>query len=75
MRFTDSAADDIDEMGWAPSEALAEIRALDARDLLDVVAAHHDGGPIWNFNPGDLWIRLREERGVLVISFHDSVVP
>ncbi len=59
-------------MGWLQSEAIDAIYELEPADFLRIDISDHDGADIWVFVPDDLWIRLVERAGVVVISFHYS---
>lgn len=78
VRFTWKAQDEIAELGWSDADALGELSALRAADLLRTESSRASNATlIWVFCPfiadldGHLWIRLSEDaHGNLVISFH-----
>ena len=67
----------LDEFGWGRDDILLQLRDLRADDFLRrEISDRSDEGYIWVFCPplGDLvlWIRIRECRGFLVVSFHEA---
>ena len=78
VRITWKADDEIATLGWSRQDALDQLAALEARDLLRTEASNHpDFQTIWVFCPllwaleRHLWIRLCERADhVFLISFH-----
>jgi hypothetical protein len=78
VRFTWKADDEVAELGWSDADALGDIAALTAGDLLRTEPSRSvDFTLIWVFCPlaaeldRYLWIRLAEDKGgTIVISFH-----
>ncbi len=70
--ISSKAADEAtEELGWVQEDILDELCELEAADYLrsepSIVRA---GGVVHTFTPGDLWIRLVERGGIIVVSFH-----
>lgn len=78
VHFTWKADDEVAAFGWSRRDALDELRALTAEDLLRMEPARHpDFQAIWVFCPcvfeldRHLWIRLAErDDDTFLISFH-----
>lgn len=65
-----------DELAWLDEDIVAQIALLQERDFLrSEHSTAREADRIWVFCPydeteGELWIRLVEREGVVVISFH-----
>lgn len=77
VRFTWNADDEVADLGWSTADALGEVAALSAVDLLRTEPSRSaDFTLIWVFCPMAaeidryLWIRLAEEVSGTIISFH-----
>ena len=72
----DYAVEGAASVGWQVEDVLLQLCDLEVGDCHDQVQSTAvEGGLIWVFTPpfwdgGYLWIRLREARNVIVISFH-----
>lgn len=76
LEVTDYAREGADELGWAESDILEQLRELTAEDFLRCEdSTSRPGDLLWVFTPG-LWdesylrIRLVERSGIVVVSFH-----